>query len=595
MRAARRAARIAFSPLAYTAHHQAICLKFLLHSYGMVRKKLQWLLAMLLSCGMYAATAQSDRQSFAIHFTDKNHSPYSLAHPEEFLSPKAIEKRASHGIGYDALDLPVSPYYIEQIEQHCHCTAAYASKWFNAIVVRNADTQTINQLEHLPFVKKIVPLGTATDAGAQRSADKLYIEDATTTSSNYTEGMYGKGADQITMLNGHLLHQLGYDGRGIDIAVIDAGFTLVPELAVFEKLRSESRIKMTRDFAFDQGDDVYDWSSHGTSVLSIIAGDLRDSLIGTAPGANYYLLRTENVLSETLQEEYNWAAAAELCDSLGMDILTTSLGYSAFDDTATNHTYADMDGNTTIITIASDIAAAKGMLVVNSAGNEGDDPWHYITAPADGDSVMAVGAVNAAREHAFFSSYGPSADGRVKPNVSTMGQAAAYAAQDGTIRRGNGTSFSSPVLSGMAACLWQAFPQKSNMEIFRAIEQSAHLYHAPTDALGYGIPDFWKAFRLLQSDTKTMGELAVQVFPNPCVDYLNITLENAPSPTVEYTIYDALGRPVYTDSGILVSEKTGVLKLNLAVRHLAPGAYSLQLRTDGLNEVVRFVKVREER
>jgi serine protease AprX len=560
----------------------------------MARRETQWLLVILIMCcSGYQGYSQSTTQNLAIHFTDKNHSPYSLDRPEEFLSPKAIYKRAIHSIGYDALDLPVSPYYIEQIEQHCHCTAAYASKWFNTIVLHDVDAQLIHQLEHLPFVKKIVPLGTATATGAQRSADKLYIEDEMHAAANYNSAHYGKGTEQITMLNGHLLHELGYNGRGIDIAVIDAGFPQVPELPVFAKLRSEGRIKMTRDFAFGQGDAVYDWSTHGTSVLSIIAGDLRDSLIGTAPGANYYLLRTENVLSETLQEEYNWAAAAELCDSLGMDILTTSLGYSNFDDPATSHTYEDMDGNSCIITIAADIAAAKGMLVINSAGNEGDDPWHYITAPADGDSVMAAGAVNAAREHAFFSSYGPSYDGGVKPNVSTMGQAAAYAAQDGTIRRGNGTSFSAPVLSGMAACLWQAFPDKTSMEIFRAIEQSAHLYHAPNDALGYGIPDFWKAFLILQQNAQPKTDWGLQAFPNPCTDYLNITMSNAPTATIEYTIYDALGRPVYSDSGILVSEKAGVLQLNLAVRHLSAGAYTLQLRADGSEEVVRFVKLRK--
>jgi serine protease AprX len=477
----------------------------------MARIKLQRLLLMFLCCAALAATAQPEKQSFAIHLTDKLHSPYSLDRPEEFLSPKAIDKRAKHGIGYDVLDLPVTPYYIEQIEQHCHCTAAYASKWFNAVVLRDVDAQLLHQLEHLSFVKKIVTLGTATAAGAQRSADKLHIEDEEGSTSNYSTAHYGKGSEQITMLNGHLLHELGYNGRGIDIAVIDAGFPLVPELTVFEKLRSEGRIKMTRDFAFGQGDAVYDWSTHGTSVLSIIAADLRDSLIGTAPGANYYLLRTENVLSETLQEEYNWAAAAELCDSLGMDILTTSLGYSNFDDPATSHTYEDMDGNTCVITIASDIAAAKGMLVINSAGNEGDDPWHYITAPADGDSVMAAGAVNASREHAFFSSYGPSYDGRVKPIVSTMGQVAAYAAQDGTIRRGNGTSFSAPVLSGMAACLWQAFPERTNMEIFRAIEPLPRPQRCPR----IRHPRFLESVPDTSTKRPTQNRLGIAGLPQP--------------------------------------------------------------------------------
>jgi len=549
-------------------------------------------MTLVLCCVAQFAVAQNHSYSYAVKFTDKHNSPFSLSRPEEFLSAKTVAKRIQFHLGFDAHDLPVNPTYIEQVEQLCHCKVASSSKWFNAVVLRLNDTLAIASIEQLPFVKEVDLVGSYTANRALAEASKTNIENVATNDA-YTESIYGKGTIQIEMLNGQLLHELGFDGSGIDLAVLDAGFVSTDRLPAFEKLRNEGRIKMTRDFAFDSGSEVFSWSTHGNSVLSIMAGESIGNLVGTAPKANYFLFRTENVLSETPEEEYNWAAAAELCDSLGIDILNTSLGYSVFDDSTMNYTYADMDGNTTIITRAADMAAAKGMLVINSAGNEGDDTWHYITAPADGDSVLTIGAVDSLRQHAFFSSYGPSADGRVKPNVAIMGQATAYAGTDSSFYRGNGTSFSAPVLSGMAACLWQAFPQKSNMEIFHAIEQSAHLYHNPNDQLGFGIPDFWKAFQLLQKDTKNIGELQAQAFPNPCIDYLNVVLTYPLTAEVQYSIYDIAGREVYKDKGFLTNNQVGVLQLNEVVRSLAAGNYTLHLESDGKHSLVKFVKINQ--
>lgn len=549
-------------------------------------------MTLAICCVVQLAAAQSHSHSYVVKFTDKHNTPFSLSRPEEFLSQKTISKRIQFNVGFDAYDLPVNPNYIEQVEQLCHCKVAYSSKWFNAVVLRLNDTLAISFIEQLPFVKEVELIGTYSSNRALTESNKTALENNATNDA-YIESIYGKGTAQIEMLNGQLLHELGFNGTGIDLAVLDAGFVSTDRLPAFEKLRNEGRIKMTRDFAFGSGSEVFSWSTHGNSVLSIIAGESMGNLTGTAPKANFFLFRTENVLSETPEEEYNWAAAAELCDSIGIDIINTSLGYSVFDDSTMNYTYADMDGNTTIITRAADMAAAKGMLVINSAGNEGDDDWHYITAPADGDSVLTIGAVDSLRQHAFFSSYGPSSDGRVKPNVSTMGLATAYAGTDSSFYRGNGTSFSAPVLSGMAACLWQAFPQKSNMEIFSAIEQSAHLYHNPNDALGYGIPDFWRAFQLLQSETQSIGELQVQTFPNPCIDYLNIILTNPLAAEVSYSIYDIAGREIYKDKGFLSNNTVGVLQLNEAVRTLSAGNYTLRLELDGKQSVVKFVKINE--
>jgi len=274
---------------------------------------------------------QTERYSYAVKFTDKNNLPFSLNHPEDFLSKKTIERRLRFNIGFDEYDLPVNPSYITQVEQLCHCSVANKSKWFNTVTLRLSNDDCILAIEQLPFVKDVQLLGSYANNREDLSSLKLEITDEDLSQNNYSEGMYGKGLEQIEMLNGHLLHELGFDGTGIDLAVLDAGFTSVEKLPVFENLRNDGRIKMTRDFAFGTGSEVYSWSSHGTSVLSIMAADLIDSLIGTAPKANYFLFRTENVTSETPEEEYNWAGAAELCDSLGIDILNTSLGYSQFE------------------------------------------------------------------------------------------------------------------------------------------------------------------------------------------------------------------------------------------------------------------------
>jgi hypothetical protein len=304
------------------------------------------------------------------------------------------------------------------------------------------------------------------------------------------------------------------------------------------------------------------------------------------------LFRTENPLSEYVAEEDNWVAGAEVADSLGVDIINSSLGYSEFNDSTQNHTYSDMDGNTTRCSIAADMAAARGILVVNSAGNSGDDPWRYITAPSDGDLVLAVGAVSADSSHAWFSSFGPSADGDVKPNVCTMGRLASYAALDSTIRQGNGTSFSAPVMAGMAACLWQAFPWASASEIKEAIEQSAHLRSAPNDSLGYGIPNMWKAFMYLRNDAvEAKGELNARVFPNPCGDFLSLTLEAADAGNAKVDIYDVQGRHVLARQELMGIAEKQYYQSSIPVAALSAGQYFLKVTANGKESVVQFQKV----
>ena len=540
----------------------------------------------------FVSGAQTAPGKYWIQFTDKAASPFSLSNPSAFLSEKCIERRLKFSIGFDERDIPVNESYIDQVLATGFCELHHRSKWFNAITIFTLDSTLIDTIATLPFVYQVKAVQTFST-----SDEQLMEKDVTATIKSIQEDRcdvsekYGPSFRQIEMLNGHLLHALGYTGKNVDIAQLDAGWDKTDQLPAFDKLRGEGRIKMTRDFVFEPTDPVYSLNTHGTFCLSIMAGNIPDSLLGTAPDANYYLFRSEDPTGENLVEEDNWVAAAELCDSLGIDIINSSLGYSQFDDSTVNHTYADMDGNTTHAAIAADIAASKGILVVNSAGNSGDNPWHYITTPSDGDSVLCIGAVNADRQHAFFSSYGPSSDGDVKPNVSAMGQATVYAALDSTINTGNGTSFSSPVIAGMAACLLQAFPDKSNMEIFHAIEESASLYPGHNDEIGFGIPDFWRAFQLLQGIGTSIGDLHAELFPNPCHDHTTLILHEAVSCDVGYEIYDSAGRCTYRGKGVISAADTGVLQLDDALQTLSKGVYSLHLSQDGKHSVIKFEKM----
>jgi len=293
-----------------------------------------------------------------------------------------------------------------------------------------------------------------------------------------------------------------------------------------------------------------------------------------------------------LVEEDNWVSAAEYADSIGIDIINSSLGYSLFQDVAQNHSYADMNGNTTRVSIAADIAASKGIFVVNSAGNSGASDWRYITAPSDGDSVMCVGAINADSLRASFSSFGPSSDGDIKPNVCAIGFATVIADLDSTIRVGNGTSFSSPVIAGMTACLMQAYKTRNPMEIFRAIEKSAHMFRNPDDALGYGVPDYWKAFTILQGNTDWMsdGSLDAMLFPNPCSDELTIIIDHNDAAKVNYEIYDLSGRRVFDSSSSIQSNNKGYLVLDNSIRNLTSGMYHLHLKIGYEHAVLKFTK-----
>jgi hypothetical protein len=527
----------------------------------------------MLWLGVQAIHAQN---YFWIGFTDKNNSEYSLDHPEMYLSERAIQRRINQNIAVDSLDLPVKQTYIDSVLT-LEVELVHASKWLNGITVRCDSATLADSLGNWSFIREVqlTKPGMSTKSLHNKFADEQLSDRAPIDTS-----VYGASVHQIGMMEGQVLHNENFRGQGIQIAVLDAGFYKVDELPAFDSLWANNQILGTKDFV-NPGDDFFSTNYHGMSVLSCMGGNIPGELIGTAPKASYWLLRSEENDSEYIVEEDNWVAAAEFADSVGVDIINSSLGYTEFDDASTNHTYADMDGKTTRVTRGANIAASRGMLVFASAGNERDNSWFRIVAPSDGVNVIGVAAVDANFSPAFFSSAGPAVDGALKPNVSAMGYSTTLQRSNGTVGIANGTSFSSPVLAGMAASLWQAYPEKTAVEIKTALEESGHLYNSPDSLQGYGVPNMQVACSLLNPAAAdiTTENRSWTIFPNPVKDRIVLkSATNIQAGRLDIKLYALDGRMVNnwqlpaapivtlnnletTESGIfllLVKTKTGV-------------------------------------
>ena len=435
--------------------------------------------------------------TYVIKFKDKNNSVYSIDKPQEFLSERAINRRLKYKIPVTEQDVPINDSYVEKIKE-LGLEIYAVSKWLNLVVVYTEDSTLIEKAGEFDFVNSKTDKKKHKKKTKIKKVDKIEIESNSDTMFVFK---YGFGKNQITMLNVHNLHNRGYMGQGIEIALLDAGFYNTDTLTGFDSIRVNNQILGTKDFVERDGD-VYRDASHGMQVLSTIAANLPDKLVGSAPKAKYWLLRSEDERSEYLVEEYYWVTAAEYADSVGADMIHSSLGYNDFDDISTNHVYEDMNGDIAPATIAADIASSRGILVVTSAGNEGDDSWKYITSPADADSTLTVGATNGAGKISYFSSIGPSADGRIKPDVMAQGSFIWVLGRNDNVTFSFGTSFSAPLLAGAVACLWQANPEFNNMEIIDAVQKTSDRYHSPDDKYGYGIPDFEKADKYLKKKAK---------------------------------------------------------------------------------------------
>lgn len=566
------------------------------------------ILLLLLTISFLNGFSQQAIYKYRISFKDKNNSPYTIANPSAYLTQKAINRRINQGIAINDLDIPVNSWYIDSIA-NLGINIINQSRWFNSAIVSLTDTNVLSLVRTIPFVKDIVPV-IAFNGRKNKSSNKnldglknIYFklqqifnsfsqnEDELSKSDLTTIKSidYGQSLLQINMLQGVSLHNQGYMGQGMTIAVLDAGFWQVDVLNVFDSLWLNGQILGTRDYVMP-GNNVFGEATHGMMVLSTMGGNLQGQMVGTAPKANYWLIRTEDASSENIIEEDNWAAGAEFADSIGANIINSSLGYTTFDDPTMNHTYLDMDGKTSRVTQAATIAARKGILVVNSAGNSGGNWWQYVGAPADADSIITVGSVNSSGDYSAFSSVGPSSDNRVKPTVVALGEGSVIA-NGGGVSSGNGTSFASPILCGMAACLWQEFPRKNNQEIIQAIKMSSSQYSSPDSLRGYGIPNFSIAAILLSGKNihNFDNENSFNVFPNPFDESLYIVYNSIDTQQVRIDIYDIAGKNLFSVSDIPRYQGYNSITINNLLA-LKKGVYIVRITSGNKTSTQKVLK-----
>ena len=513
-----------------------------------------------------------------VYFTDKPDETYYVNNPLEMLSQRALDRRANQNISLDVRDIPVSENYINQVTSASGITIMAKSKWLNALHIRGTQAD-IQALTTLPFVNHVQFANHSLNPSNKNEASQLANrnQDKFEVLANFN---YGGSNNQIQMLNGHLLHQQDYTGQGKMVAILDAGFPGVNTATPFQHLRDNNLILGGYNFP-DRNTNIYTRNSHGTNVLSTMGGFVDTQLVGTAPDAQYYLFITEDVNSENPVEESYWVEALEMADSLGVDIVNSSLGYTDYDDTSYSYSYSERNGQIGFASRGASLAASKGIVCVVSAGNDGTFAEKHIAIPADAENILAVGAVSNTETYASFSSIGPSFDGRVKPDVCAKGLGATISNTNGVIsENGNGTSFASPILAGMVASLWSALPNKTATEIIQLVKTSADQYSNPDIYKGYGVPDFQLALNnALGIETFQIDKALL--YPNPVKDKLFFTVTDTSFGT--FILYNNLGQKVL-DVPINKYAK------NISLETLTSGIYFYDLSTNNATLQGKLIK-----
>ena len=519
------------------------------------------------------------QQDAWVYFNAKPNAQFYFDSPLTILSQRALDRRTSQNIALDFKDIPVEASFVSQVTRSAGISVMARSKWLNAVHVRGSQV-AINALATFSFISKI-DFANKTLNQVGRMAKPFKLKQNGKSKKTKVDYAYGSSSNQVIMLNGQALHQQNYTGSGKIIAIMDSGFPGVNTTQPFQRLRDNGKILGGYNFVLRDAN-FYSGDSHGTSVLSTIGGYVENSLVGTAPDASYYLFITEDDTSENPVEESLWVEAAEKADSLGVDIISTSLGYFDFDNPAYDHTYNDMNGTTTFMSRGAEIAFSRGMIVVTSAGNSGASKSNpHIAVPADAVSVIAVGAVNSSKSRVSFSSIGPSFDGRIKPDAMAQGQAAVVSDALGNIVTANGTSFSGPILAGMVACLWQALPQKTNQQIKDIILKSSDKFLSPNNEYGYGIPDFGLALSTsLTSESFVNADFIV--YPNPFSDFVTVSLPSTfQSGTI--FIYSLIGQKI-------LEEKITPQSTVISLKALDKGMYLYKMESTGLSKSGKIIK-----
>lgn len=546
--------------------------------------------------------AQTNVNCYRIYLHDKQNSPYSVSQAANFLSQRCLDKRVRYNIPVTEEDFPVNPSYLSAIGQVSpQLRVLSTSRWMNTVTVWCPDTARMAAVRALSFVDSVKPVGFY--ASLERVVDTLLspILGGELLATDLSEG-YGLGTGQIALHNGQLLHNEGFRGEGMLIAMLDAGWDGFDTFPVFENLYANGQIVGTRNFVPGM-DNVYLGRAHGTNCASIILSSfatVEDTLVGTAPHASMFFIRTEDPDYEQLIEEDFWVAGAELADSIGADVVTSSLGYTQFSDPEFVMDYSTCDGHTSIASKAATLAAHKGMVVCVAAGNEGSSEWHKLGRPSDAEDILCVGAVDVDTIPAFFSSCGPSYDGRVKPDVASCGwngyvlaifsHHADSISGDYTyycVRQGSGTSFATPCVAGLAACLWQALPNLNSLEIMQIIREAGHQYNTPDTLMGYGVPNFYQAWldhRHSGIQENVYETSTYSVYPNPCQN--QFVLQNPDAYNINICIFDLSGKVVYAETGFSAD-----VERKISTEKWQSGIYLMRVQNRvGGAEIVKIIR-----
>ena len=537
-------------------------------------KKIVLLFIFLLSQNIFS------QEDAWVYFTDKPDSQYYFDNPLEMLSQRALDRRTNQGIALDILDVPIYQLYFDQISTSSGIEVKSKSKWMNAVHVRGS-ISAIDALADLTFISNIQFANRSlnTQNRIANNSENKAVNKQLDVQENF---VYGNSSNQIQMLNGHLLHQQDYTGTGKIIAVMDAGFPNVNTASSFQRIRDNNQILGGYNFVA-RNENVYTSNSHGTLVLSLMAGYVENQLVGTAPDANYYLFITEDSADENPVEESYWVEAAELADSLGVDVINTSLGYFAYNNPSYSYTYADMNGVTSFISRGADIAFSRGMICVTSAGNSGNSANPNISTPADAIHTLTVGSVKFDETYSTFSSIGPTFDGRIKPDVMAQGQNPYFSTTSGSVSNASsGTSFSGPIIAGMVASFWQAIPWATNQQVVDFVLQSADRFTNPTTQFGYGIPNFQVALNMAQLSVEENEKIQFLVYPNPVKDKVIVSFSND-LPDVKFQIFNSLGQQIM--------EKTITQNNNLvATSELQNGIYFYKVLAKNTIQTGKIIK-----
>jgi len=516
----------------------------------------------------FSGLAQSTKR-YMVFFTDKDDTPYTIDQPQEYLTQKAINRK---GRNVSTEDLPVTPFYISQLKDN-NALIIGTTRWLNGALIQllESDLPTIQALNFVKNTEYIAPNQKPTVGG--RVGVEEDVEDAQIMNATLA---------QYNILKTNLMHEDGYYGEGVLIAVLDGGFKGVDTGAYFKHIFTDNQVMDVHNFVTG-GKDVYDYSDHGTRVFSTISAQ-GDDYEGIATKANYLLYVTEAEFEYKI-EEYNWLLAAERADSIGVDIISTSLGYSDFDDPTMDYTQDDLDGQTAVVTIAAEMAYERGIVVVTSAGNAGNRTWQKVTSPADGEHVLAIGSVNESLIKSTFSSVGPVNANWTKPDLMAMGQSTVLIDGAGSIITSSGTSFAAPQVAGLLAGIWEKYPNLTNDELLELARESADRAGNPDFSYGYGIPSYSaienRYESLEQSDF-------LRIFPNPITDgILNINVKDP-------NVVDIVSLIIYASDGKKVLELSKSVNwqnnpVQISTDHLVQGIYMVKIDSEQQTVVKRIV------